>query len=200
LSFDNNSEILCSGGMDKTVKFWDFHQKNIQIGPKVFSFDSTLQNTNKNQSSPNTSSELIRSMNVDFSIYSIYCDVQNVFYVNGAKKTNITSTTSNMPAEATNSNSCSTTNQVLIESTISKDKKTIKTEKSIPTDSNTQKPKRISKTKTFPDEKQTSNTQLVENKSTINTRSRRNLSESHSSASAPSAVNLFNNNDDLYEV
>ena len=78
LHFDNNSEVLCSSDLDKSVKFWDVHRKNIKIGP-----ESTLGQETKYL---NHSNELIRSMHLDFSVYSVYCDVQNVFYLNGARK------------------------------------------------------------------------------------------------------------------
>lgn len=83
LAFDNNSEILCSGGLDKTVKFWDVHNKNnVLIEPNL----RTYQLSSKNLNSSLNSSELVRSINVDFNVYSISIDVQNVFCINGARK------------------------------------------------------------------------------------------------------------------
>ena len=51
-------------------------------------FDNSTD-TKPNVKSPNIlnhSSELIKTLTIDFSVYSIYCDIQNVFYLNGAKK------------------------------------------------------------------------------------------------------------------
>ncbi len=74
LAFDNSSEILCSSGLDSTAKFWDVHSKNIAFTPYA-------------QRKPNElNTDLIRSINVDFSVYSIDCDIQNVFYISGARK------------------------------------------------------------------------------------------------------------------
>ncbi len=77
LCFDNHSEVLCSGGLDNTVKFWDIHRRGIQIGPNL---------TEKSPSGVNHSGELIRSSSLEFAVYSIVCDIQNVFYLSGAKK------------------------------------------------------------------------------------------------------------------
>ena len=49
------------------------------------SFESKT-NLNKYSNSLNHSSELIKTTNIDFNVYSIYCDIQNVFYLSGAKK------------------------------------------------------------------------------------------------------------------
>ena len=52
------------------------------------SSDNTSESTksSKNPSILNHSSELIKSTNVDFNVYSIYADYQNVFFINGARK------------------------------------------------------------------------------------------------------------------
>ena len=71
LKFDNSSSILCSGGLDKTVKFWNFNK--------------TIT-TKKND---NQSNELIHSISFNFSIHSIVTDSQNVFYTMGAAKTGL---------------------------------------------------------------------------------------------------------------
>ncbi len=214
LTFDNNSEILCSGGLDKTVKFWDLHQKNIKIGPELSdgcsgtSSGNSSNNTssefiqqNKNLSSPSTSNELIRSLNVDFNVYSIYCDMQNVFYVNGAKKMTNTSQSVN---QNLNRNLNLDEKPIII-----CDKKPM--EKSIDSSST----KKISaKNKTLPGEtkKTLVSNQSVEAtsdttpKTSINTRSsRRNASDSQTntpttSAQANASSFLFSNDDDLYEI
>ncbi|RNA29387.1 TAF5-like RNA polymerase II p300 CBP-associated factor-associated factor 65 kDa subunit 5L [Brachionus plicatilis] len=79
LKFDENSEVLCSGGLDKTVKFWDLHQKGLGLDPGRLMAKS-----------PSNSSELIRSFSFNFDVYSIETDVQNVFYVSGARKPELT--------------------------------------------------------------------------------------------------------------
>ena len=88
LEFDNNSDILCSGGLDKTVKFWNLHSKNITIEPDFVAKSSFKSNkTGSNVNSPfGVSNELMRSVNVNFNVYSISTDVQNVFYFSGARK------------------------------------------------------------------------------------------------------------------
>jgi WD40 repeat protein len=82
--FDSNSEILCSGGLDKTVKFWDIHDKGINIGAELVRQINPLANSPTCNNA--NSSELIRSINVDFNVYSSYFDIQNVAYFSGAKK------------------------------------------------------------------------------------------------------------------
>ena len=106
LLFDNNSEILCSGGLDRTVKLWDVHSKNIQVELNSNKLNDSTK-LNKSFNSSFTSNELIKSINVDFSVYSIDCDVQNVFYFSGAcKKSNkiITKTNNSNTSEIINSN------------------------------------------------------------------------------------------------
>ncbi|CAF0708661.1 unnamed protein product [Brachionus calyciflorus] len=78
LAFDNKSEILCSGGLDKTIKFWDLHQKGINLDPGKLIVKS-----------PSNSNELIRSITLNCNVYSIITDVQNTFYVSGARKPKI---------------------------------------------------------------------------------------------------------------
>ncbi len=87
LEFDNNSEVLCSGGMDKTVKLWNIHSKNVVIEPDfgLSSFKSSGCVLNNVQST-GCSSELMRSISLNFNVYSINVDVQNVFYFSGARK------------------------------------------------------------------------------------------------------------------
>lgn len=192
LTFDNNSEILCSGGLDKTVKFWDFHQKNIKIGSEL-SFDySNNTSTNKNTSSPTTSSELISSVCVDFNVYSIYCDMQNVFHVNGAKK---------VGPPALEATKLQTEAKSDLKSTVKMEESRAQTP---------QKAKRIaSKAKPTPHtaSQKTIPSNSNETRSSISTRSsRRNLSDSQANTSSAAVVNsittsfLFNNDDDLYEV
>lgn len=190
LCFDNNSEVLCSGGLDKNVKFWDVHRKNIKIGPDM-SDGSSESKTIKNQ---NHSSELIKSINADFNIYSIYCDIQNVFYLTGAKKSekinhqNVNSASNNVNNSTNNG---SNSNQ---KKTNLKHEKFLKSEKKyeIPNQN-------------FYSRNPTSNL----SSSTINTRRRAaqvaaNTNSRYLNNSSPYSTGtssyLFSNNDDLYEA
>jgi WD40 repeat protein len=68
LEFDNSSSILCSGGLDKTVKFWNFNKSS-----------ESVQDDEQ-------SNELIYSINLNFNVHNVYCDLQNVFYSTGVMK------------------------------------------------------------------------------------------------------------------
>ena len=69
-----------SGGLDKTVKIWDLNScANI-------SNSSDLNKSSGSGSSSTSSNDLFKSINVNFDVYSINKDSQNVFYFSGARK------------------------------------------------------------------------------------------------------------------
>ena len=79
--------------MDKTVKFWDVHQSNtsdsfeqMTNSNNNLSLNSLNWSRNSSGGSSLISSELIRTACVDFQVYDIDVDVQNVFYFTGAIK------------------------------------------------------------------------------------------------------------------
>jgi WD40 repeat protein len=96
LEFDNSSDVLCSGGLDRTVKFWNVHGRNVVIEPD---FNSSIMKQraagmrggssaaqSASGGTAGCSSELMRSVNLGFNVYSISVDLQNVFYFLGARK------------------------------------------------------------------------------------------------------------------
>jgi WD40 repeat protein len=223
LEFDNNSEVLCSGGLDKTVKFWDFHQKNISIEADLLKNDlNSSKNSSKYSNSSSSSNELIRSFNVDFNVYSIGCDVQNVFYFTGARKPNksvlnlenlnLSGTTEssilntstkqikNEPApKVVNPPSNPVQSKVLVNPTKTKTPKFSKASASATAQVQPSTSASSSGSITMPVAPSTS-------KSTINTRRRTALQAQHANPTptpTPQTPNtsayLFSNNDDLYE-
>lgn len=89
LEFDNSSTFLCSGSSDKTLKFWNFNAKDDSI-PVINIKSEPIEMSNgesKHETlSPSSSNELLNSINVNFTISTLYCDLQNVFYALGMKK------------------------------------------------------------------------------------------------------------------
>ena len=235
LKFDNNSEILCSGGLDKTVKLWDVHQKNL-VNESEASFlnskNDTLnssKNSSKFSNSSVNSNELIRSVNVDFQVHSIDCDVQNVFYFTGTSK-KVFKQFYNLEEPDISSLMNSTLNaSIKMETSISKD---IKSEPSTSSDifdknyfntpttqTKTKLRQKVANRKTSAPQlttassspsivsSQSTDINTSRSKSTINTRRRTALAANNSPmisntppSAPPSSSYLFSNNDDLYEV
>lgn len=81
LTYDNHSQILCSGGLDSTAKFWDLSQAKPS--------QQSLLTSNSNKSVSQSSTELITSTLIDFDVYWASVDSNNVFYLAGARKTGI---------------------------------------------------------------------------------------------------------------
>ena len=185
LTFDNQSEVLLSGGLDKTLKLWDVHSKNIKI-PGMES------GSLKGSPNSNNSTELIRSINLEFNVYSIYCDIQNVFYVNGAKKM------SNNPVSSPLINKGGVINEEIIK----KDTKVMKIDKGIKLESDSNvSGQKVKKIVPEPSNQETKNsTPLV--KSTINTRRRTAQTSNNPQIAPPVHSSFFFNttDDDLYEV
>lgn len=92
LAFDNHSQVICSGGLDKTVKFWDINSNQASQTNKSTNHSPNTPNTPKNPTnltsilSNSHSNELINSTNIDFDVYSLSVDLHNVFYLSGARK------------------------------------------------------------------------------------------------------------------
>jgi hypothetical protein len=143
--------------LDKTVKFWNFNKSNSK------------------KEDNGQSNELIHSINFNFSIHSIFCDPQNVFYTMGAFK--------NSSIEANNKQ----------KPTIVQENNSVKIE-NIETNGNQSKnqPKKKNQTTHTTPSQMVTRHSSASNQQTINTNS--NLSNTTSSTI------LFNNDDDLYEV
>jgi hypothetical protein len=126
LKFDNNSEILCSGGLDGTVKFWDVHQKNSigdandasLLNSKIDTLNSS-KNSSKFSNSSISSNEIMRSANVDFQVHSIECDVQNVFYFTGVSKQSFKQFYNTDQSDATSSIKTTLNTSIKMEASIS---------------------------------------------------------------------------------
>ena len=221
LKFDNNSEILCSGGLDKTLKFWDVHLKS-SAGHQLLLFGEDPLNSSKSSSKLSSgaasSIELLRSMNVDFHVYSIECDVQNVFYFTGALKQSFRSATHLKQTRADESLPVAVTQLAPKQATIS-DSVTLEKKLSLDQPKSRVRPRATSRksslsgtsltsTATSSVASMTLNSSASTSKSPINTRRRTALISNTSSLSsnmphsAPPPPNsfLFNNDDDLYEV
>jgi WD40 repeat protein len=235
LKFDNNSEILCSGGLDKTVKFWDVHQKNLPFENETFLLNSRNDTLNSSKSSSKfstssiSSNELIRSVDVDFQVHSIDCDIQNVFYFMGVLKqpfrqfNNLdqpdislamnntlnsavkidTSISKNLNTEPSTSSENFGKNFFKTHSIQTKDKLRHKV-----TNRNSGEPQlTASSSSPLITSSRSTDASTTRSKSTINTRRRTALAAHNSPSisdtppSAPSSSSyLFSNNDDLYEV
>jgi WD40 repeat protein len=221
LLFDNNSEILCSGGLDRTVKFWDVHSKNIQVESNSNKLSDNIK-SNKSLNSSFTSNELIKSINVDFSVYSINCDIQNVFYFSGAaKKSNkaIIPPSTNINTVEVNKNSLISSPQMKNTNNGEPNLSTMPTHQlklpiiSVikPSNKIPAKTKKVSSSKSEITSTETTQT-IQESKPTINTRRRAAAALLASSSSTTTTTQsiidnqqdttsyLFKNNDDLYEV
>lgn len=78
LAFDNHSQVLCSGGIDRSLKFWDFTGgQQMKQEPKTATTTSTK--------TPATN-DLLSSAQLEFDVYSVSVDSHNVFYACGARK------------------------------------------------------------------------------------------------------------------
>lgn len=90
LEFDSTSQILCSAGRDKSVKLWRLHQNSTTTKLDLSSssdFASSFKSVKNNSGAQNnTGGELISSVGVNFNVFSIQRDEQNVFYFTGARK------------------------------------------------------------------------------------------------------------------
>lgn len=78
LAFDNHSQVLCSGGIDRSLKFWDFTGGQ-QIKQELKTTTTTATKT------PATN-DLLSSTQLEFDVYSVSVDSHNVFYACGARK------------------------------------------------------------------------------------------------------------------
>lgn len=78
LAFDNHSQVLCSGGIDRSLKFWDF------TGGQQIK-QETKTTTTAATKTPATN-DILSSTQLEFDVYSVSVDSHNVFYACGARK------------------------------------------------------------------------------------------------------------------